>query len=394
LWRRLNLPMMQARDPMSKPAAADPALAVPQQDLIAHHRPIQAELEQAACRVIASGRYIQGPEVEALETEVARAAGVGHAIGLSSGTDALLVLLMALELRPGDEVVTTPFSFFATAGAVARLGGRPVFADVDPDTLNLDPARAAAALGPRTRAVITVDLFGRLASTDGLAQVCAARGLPIIEDAAQSIGARAGLDGPRVGERPLAATLSFFPAKNLGALGDAGMLLTNDAALARRVRLLRTHGAEKRYHHSEIGGNFRLDELQAALLRVKLPHLDRWTAGRRAAAEQYRRRLADRPGGLQLPPADAGCVWNQFVVQVPGGARDRLAAHLADRHISTAIYYPVPLHLQACFRDLGHGPGDFPHAERACDQVLALPLYPEIGEAAIDRVCAAVREFL
>jgi dTDP-4-amino-4,6-dideoxygalactose transaminase len=377
---------------MSKPAT-DPALAVPQQDLVAHHRPIQAELEAAARRVIASGRYIQGPEVESLEAEVARAAGVGHAVGLSSGTDALLVLLMALDLRPGDEVVTTPFTFFATAGAVARLGGRPVFADVDPQTLNLDPARAAAALGPRTRAVITVDLFGRVAATDGLAQACTARGLPILEDAAQSIGACAGAGGARVGERALAATLSFFPAKNLGALGDAGMLLTNDAALARRVRLLRTHGAEQRYHHREVGGNFRLDELQAALLRVKRPHLDRWTAARRAAAARYAQQLADGPGGLQLPPADPGCVWNQFVVQVPGGARDRLAAHLADRLISTAIYYPVPLHLQACFRELGYAPGAFPHAERACAQVLALPLYPEIPSAAIDRVCAAIREF-
>jgi dTDP-4-amino-4,6-dideoxygalactose transaminase len=381
---------------MSKPAAPDAAapLAVPLQDLQAHHRPIQAELEEAARRVIASGRYIQGPEVEALEAEVARAAGVGHAIGLSSGTDALLVLLMALDLRPGDEVVTTPFTFFATAGAVARLGGRPVFADIDPDTLNLDPARAAAALGPRTRAVITVDLFGRVCRTDALLAACAARGLPVIEDAAQSIGARTGQDGARVGELPLAATLSFFPAKNLGALGDAGMLLTNDAALARRVRLLRTHGAETRYHHSEVGGNFRLDELQAALLRVKLPHLDRWTAGRRAAAGRYHQQLADRPGGIQLPPADPGCVWNQFVIQVPGGLRDRLAAHLADRHISTAIYYPVPLHLQACFRDLGYAPGDFPQAERACAQVLALPLYPEIGDAAVDRVCTAIRSFL
>jgi dTDP-4-amino-4,6-dideoxygalactose transaminase len=380
---------------MSKLAApdADLALAVPQQDLQAHHRPIQGELEAAACRVIASGRYIQGPEVEALEAEVARDAGVGHAIGLSSGTDALLVLLMALDLHPGDEVVTTPFTFFATAGAVARLGGRPVFADIDPDTLNLDPGRAAAALGPRTRAVITVDLFGRLANTDGLAQACAARGLPVIEDAAQSIGARAGQDGPRVGEGPLAATLSFFPAKNLGALGDAGMLLTNDAALAKRVRLLRTHGAQRRYYHSEVGGNFRLDELQAALLRVKLPHLPRWTAGRRAAADRYRQQLGDRPGGIQLPPEDPGCVWNQFVVQVPDGARDRLAAHLADRHIATAIYYPVPLHLQDCFRDLGYAAGDFPHAEHACAQVLALPLYPEIGADAVDRVCAAVRGF-
>jgi dTDP-4-amino-4,6-dideoxygalactose transaminase len=365
---------------------------VPLQDLTAHHQPLLAELEAAARRVIASGRYIQGAEVEALEAELAAASGVTHAIGLSSGTDALLAVLMALGVGPGDEVVTTPFTFFATAGAVARLGARPVFADIRPDTLNIDPARAAAALGPRTRAVITVDLFGRVADTEGLAAACAARGLPLIEDAAQSIGARLGTAGPRVGERALAATLSFFPAKNLGALGDAGMLLTSDAELARRVRVLRVHGAEQRYHHTEVGGNFRLDELQAALLRVKLPHLPRWTEARRAAADRYRAQLAGCPG-IQLPPPDEGCVWNQFVIQVPGGARDRLAAHLRDRHIATAIYYPLPLHLQACFRDLGHRPGDFPQAERACQEVLALPVYPEIGAPSVDRVSAAVRGF-
>jgi dTDP-4-amino-4,6-dideoxygalactose transaminase len=368
-------------------------MAIALQDLKRHHDPIAGELEAAARRVIASGRYIMGPEVEAFEAEAAVACGVREAVGVSSGTDALLALLMALGIGPGDEVVTTPFTFFATAGTIARLGARPVFADIEPDTFNLDPARAAAALGPRTRAAMTVDLFGRVARTDNLAEACAARGVPLLEDAAQSIGARLGAAGPRVGEHALAAALSFFPAKNLGALGDAGMVLTNDAALARRVRLLRVHGAERRYHHTDVGGNFRLDELQAAFLRVKLPHLPRWTALRRAAAERYLHALADRPGGVGLPPADPGSAWNQFVIRVPGGRRDALAAFLAARDIATAVYYPVALHQQACFRALGHQAGDFPEAERATREALALPLYPEIPAADVDAVAAAVRAF-
>ena len=370
-------------------------MAIALQDLKAHHEPLREALEAASRRVIASGRYIMGEEVQAFEAEAAAACGVREAVGLSSGTDALLAALMALDIGPGHEVVTSPFTFFATAGAVARLGARPVFADILPDTLDLDPERAIAALSERTRAVITVDLFGRVARCPGLAEACAARNIPIIEDAAQSIGARAGTDGPRVGEQARAAVLSFFPAKNLGALGDAGMLLTNDVGMAGRVRRLRVHGADRRYYHQEVGGNFRLDELQAALLRVKLPHLSRWTGLRRAAADRYRQRLSDRPGGIALPPPDAGCVWNQFVIRVPDGrhGRDRLAGFLAERDISSAVYYPMPLHLQTCFRQLGHRPGDFPEAERACAEVLALPLYPEIPEDHVDTVAATIKDF-
>ena len=367
-------------------------MAIALQDLKAHHQELAAELEAASRRVIASGRYIQGEEVQAFEAEAAAACGVREAVGLSSGTDALLAALMALGIGPGDEVVTTPFTFFATAGAVARLGARPVFADVDPATLNLDSRRAVAALSPRTRAVITVDLFGRVADTEGLWQACAARDVPLIEDAAQSIGARLGERGPRVGQQARAAVLSFFPAKNLGALGDGGMLLSNDPALAAKVRTLRVHGAERRYHHTDVGGNFRLDELQAAFLRVKLPHLPRWTAQRRAAADRYRLRLAG-VRGIDLPPEDPGCVWNQFVIRVPQGRRDPLARFLAEREIGSAVYYPVPLHLQECFRSLGHQAGDFPEAERACGEVLALPLYPEIPPADVDAVAAAIRAF-
>jgi dTDP-4-amino-4,6-dideoxygalactose transaminase len=369
-------------------------MLIPTQDLQAHHAPLLSELNAAALRVIASGRFILGPEGEALEKEAASACGTAEAVAVSSGTDALLVLLMALGIGPGDEVVTTPFTFFATAGTIARTGAVPVFADIEPDTFNLDPRKAAALVGPRTRAVMTVHLFGRVARSDGgLAEACASRGVPLLEDAAQSIGARQGTGGPRVGELGRAAALSFFPAKNLGCLGDGGMVLTNDAVLAKSLRTLRVHGGERRYLHERVGGNFRLDELQCALLRVKLPHLERWTALRRAAAGRYRANLADLPGGITPPPDDPGAVWNQFVIRVPSGRRDALAKHLADKGIGTAIYYPLPLHLQACFAQLGHRPGDFPVAEQACQEVLALPLYPEIPTAHVDAVSEAIRGF-
>jgi dTDP-4-amino-4,6-dideoxygalactose transaminase len=363
-------------------------------DMEAHHAPLLDELGAAARRVIASGRYVHGAEGEAFERELASAAGTAHAVGVSSGTDALLATLMALGVGPGDEVVTTPLSFVATAAVVARLGARPVFADVDATTLNLDPARAMARLAPRTRAVIVVDLFGRVARTDGLGAACRDRGIALVEDAAQAIGARAGEGGARVGQLGRAATLSFFPAKNLGGLGDGGAVLTDDGELAQRLRLLRVHGAPRPHHHELVGGNFRLDELQAAMLRVKLPHLARWTGARRAVAAAYRARLGDRPGGLELPAEDAGCVWNQFVVRVGGGRRDGLRAHLAERGIASAVYYPVPLHLQPCFAALGHSLGDFPEAERASAEALALPIHPELSPGSVDRVCAEARAYL
>jgi dTDP-4-amino-4,6-dideoxygalactose transaminase len=368
-------------------------MPIPTQDLQAHHGPLFAELNAAALRVIASGRFILGAENEGLEREAAAACGVAHAVAVSSGTDALLVLLMALGIGPGDEVVTTPFTFFATAGAIARTGARPVFADIEADTMNLDPRKAAAAIGPKTRAVMTVDLFGRVARTAGLAEACAAARIPLLEDAAQSIGARLGVEGPRVGKQARAATLSFFPAKNLGGFGDGGMVITDDPALAKTIRMLRVHGSERRYHHQMVGGNFRLDELQCALLRVKLPHLQRWADLRRAAADRYREALAGTPGGIVLPPADPGCVWNQFVIRVPGGRRDALLKRFTDKGIGCAVYYPVPLHLQECFASLGHRAGDLPVAEQACAEALALPIYPEIPAAHIETVAAEVRAF-
>jgi dTDP-4-amino-4,6-dideoxygalactose transaminase len=369
---------------------------VPACDLEAQHAPLRTELEAAARRVLGSNRFILGPEVAAFEREAAAALGVRHAVGLSSGSDALLALLMTAGVGAGDEVVTTPFSFFASAGAIARLGARPVFADVEPDTLNLDSRAACAALGPRTRAVLVVHLFGRVARTAPLEEVCRARGIPLVEDAAQAIGAWRHRDGIEAGPRQLVGTLgraaavSLFPSKNLGGFGDGGLAITDDAALAAELRLLRAHGAAEKLHHLVVGGNFRLDELQAALLRVKLPHLQRWTARRRALAARYRTALAALP--LGLPPEDPGCVWNQYVVRVPRD-RDGLRAHLAARGVASAVYYPLPLHLQPALAALGHRVGDLPVAEQAAGQVLALPIFAELPDAAVDRVADAVRSF-
>ncbi len=383
---------------MSSPGTDEPG-AVPIQDLAAHHEPLLPELAAAALRVLSSGRFIAGPETEAFESEAAAALGVPEAVGVSSGTDGLLATLMACGVGPADEVVTTPFSFFASVGAILRLGATPVFADIDPATLNLDPTAALARVGPKTKAVLPVHLFGRVARTAPLEATCARQQIPIIEDAAQAIGARSDDEGG--GARPVgligrAAVLSFFPSKNLGGFGDAGMVLTGDGALAQRLRLLRVHGASTKHRHEILGGNFRLDELQAALLRVKLPHLPRWTERRRQVASLYRERLADLTAAglpIDLPPADHGCVWNQFVIRARAGARDRLGHHLARLDIATAVYYPTPLHLQPALGPLGLHPGDFPQAERAAAEVLALPIYPEISLADIDRVSDAIRSF-
>jgi dTDP-4-amino-4,6-dideoxygalactose transaminase len=374
------------------PAAATKT-DIPFQDLVGHHRPLEEELAAAVARVLRSGHFVAGPEVAHFEREAASALGVMHAVGVSSGTDALLTVLMALGIGPGDEVVTTPFSFFASAGAIARLGATPIFVDIDDGTHTLDDAGAANRVGPRTKAVLTVHLFGRVARTTMIEQACAAARIPLIEDAAQAIGACADGSrwGRRVGTIGRAAALSFFPSKNLGALGDGGMVLTGDGALGDRLRVLRMQGASPKYHHQVVGGNFRLDEIQAAALRVKLPRLFFWTERRRQLAARYIAQLAGVAVGL--PPEDPGCVWNQFVIRVGGGRRDALARYLAARQIATAIYYPEPLHLQPCFAPLGHRIGHFPNAERACAEVLALPIYPELADDAVDRICTDVRGF-
>ncbi|MFW6197928.1 MAG: DegT/DnrJ/EryC1/StrS family aminotransferase [Myxococcota bacterium] len=366
---------------------------VPLLDLQAHHAPLIDELGAALERVLTSNRFILGPEVQAFEAEVAGQLGVGHAVGVSSGTDALLAALMALEVGPGDEVITTPFSFFATAGCIARLGARPVFVDIDPGTFNLDVSQVAGAVTPRTRAVLPVHLFGQPYDVVGLHRALAGRDLPIVEDAAQAIGAITA-EGP-VGGLGTFGCFSFFPSKNLGCLGDGGLVTTNDAAFAERVCVLRGHGAQPKYHHPFVGGNFRLDAIQAAVLRVLLPHLPSWTAARRDNAARYDRMIADDPvlRDTVRPPRriQDGHVYNQYVVRVP--RRDDLRKFLASRGIGSEVYYPLPLHLQECFRALGYRRGDLPESERASREVLALPVYPELGEEAQRRVTEAMREF-
>jgi dTDP-4-amino-4,6-dideoxygalactose transaminase len=354
-------------------------MPVPLLDLQGQYGPLRDELLAAVARVCDSQRFIGGPEVEGLEREIATYLGVQHAVGLSSGTDALLVALMALGVGPGDEVITPTFSFFATAGCVSRVGATPVLVDIDPLTYNMDPAAAAAAITPRTRAIIPVHLYGQCAEMDPVLENAARRGIAVIEDAAQAIGAT--YKGRAAGSMGRVGCFSFFPSKNLGAFGDAGLLTTNDAALAHEVRLLRNHGAEPKYFHKRIGGNFRLDALQAAVLRVKLPHLDRWTALRRANADRYDAMFADAGVAVTVPFRAPGRdhIFNQYVIRVP--RRDAVRARLEALGIGTEVYYPVPFHLQECFTPLGYKAGDFPAAEAAAAETLALPIYGELTEA-------------
>lgn len=365
-------------------------MRVPLLDLHAQYASIRSEVLEAIARVCETQQFIMGPEVSALETELASAIGVAHAIGVSSGTDALLVALMALGIGPGDEVIVPTFSFFATAGCVSRLGATPVFVDVDPDTLMVQPADVEAAVTPRTRAIIPVHLYGLCADMDPLVAVAAARGLHVIEDAAQAIGAT--YRGRQAGAIGTVGCFSFFPSKNLGAYGDAGLVTTNDAAMADRIRRLRNHGAEPKYYHHEIGGNFRLDALQAAVLRVKLPHLARWSDRRRANAAAYGELFAG--AGLtrvvRLPhvPGERTHIYHQYVIRVPD--RDRVRRELADRGVGTEVYYPVPFHRQECFANLPGRGWDFPHADAAAREVLALPIYPELTREQQEYVVASL----
>jgi dTDP-4-amino-4,6-dideoxygalactose transaminase len=370
------------------------SLKVPLLDLQAQYRPLRAEILAAIERVCDSQRFIMGPEITSLESQMARMLGVRHAIAVSSGTDALLLALMALGITAGDEVITPTYSFFATAGAVARLGARPVLVDIDEATFNIDTAQAVAAITPRTKAIIPVHLFGQSADMDPLLLAASRDGIPIVEDAAQAIGAT--YKSRPLGSLGAFGCFSFFPSKNLGAFGDAGLLTAMDDELAKRARLLRTHGMEPRYYHHLVGANFRMDALQAAILRVKAPHLDGWTNGRRANAARYRAlfREAGLLDSVTLPsdPADSRHIYNQFVIRVAD--RDGLRAHLDERGIGTEIYYPVPFHLQPCFADLGYRRGDFPKAERAAADSLALPIYSELTETQQHAVVSAIGEFV
>ena len=378
-------------------------MRVPFLDLVSQLQTTRPDIERALLDVVASGRYVGGPLLDAFEQEMADYIGVEHAVGVSSGTDALLVSLMALDVGAGDLVVTTPYSFFATAGSVARLGATPVFVDIDPRTFNIDPARladwfeGAAERRSRVKAIVPVHLFGQCADMAPILELAAARGVPVVEDAAQALDARYpgassdGADRP-AGSMGTLGCFSFYPTKNLGAMGDAGLVATSDSGLAERVRRLRNHGGDTAYQHPEVGGNFRLDAMQAAVLHAKLPHLDGWYARRRECAAYYDERLT--VPGLELPAAAGGRdrhTYHQYVIRAD--RRDQLRAHLATREIDTMVYYPVPLHRQPCFHHLGHGAGAFPHSEDAAARSLALPIYPELTPAMQDRVIEEIADF-
>jgi dTDP-4-amino-4,6-dideoxygalactose transaminase len=367
---------------------------VPLLDLQAQYVALRDSLLQAVVRVLDSQRFVLGEEVRQLETEIARYCETKHAIACASGSDALLLALMALDLKSGDEVITTPFSFFATAAAITRLGARPVFVDIDPQTYNLDPSRVADAITSRTKAIMPVHLYGQCAEMDPLLELSSRRGIPIIEDAAQAIGATD--NERRAGSMGLVGCFSFYPTKNLGGAGDGGILTTNDDQVAQRLRRLRAHGGITEYEHSEVGINSRLDELQAAVLRVKLPHLDRWSDERGKKAAIYSQLLADGTVDFMLitPVVRAGNrhIFHQYVVRAPGN-RDALQEYLKNRGVGTKVYYPIPLHRQACFEYLGYKEGDFPESEKAARETLALPVYPELTEAQQAYVVEAVRSF-
>jgi len=368
-------------------------VTVPLLDLQAQYQPIRDEILRAITRVCDDQRFIMGPEVDALERELAGMLETSHAIAVSSGTDALLAALMALGIGPGDEVITPTYSFFATAGCVSRLGATPIFVDIDPVTFNVDPEAIERAITPRTKAILPVHLYGLCAAMDSIMAIARRAGVPIIEDAAQAIGARLG--GRQAGTMGAVGCFSFFPSKNLGAFGDGGLVTTNDASLASEIRLLRNHGMEPKYYHSKIGGNFRLDALQAAVLRVKAPHLAGWTAARRRNADRYRALFHEHGLGsaIELPVEPDGHfhIYNQFVIRTAN--RDALRAHLTSRRVATEIYYPVPFHRQACFASLGGNWPPFPVADRAAETSLALPIYGELTLDQQRHVVASIAEF-
>ena len=366
-------------------------MPVPLLDLTRQYKALREEIRQAIDRVCDSQRFILGAEVEDFERDAGAALESLHAVGVTSGTDALLVALMAIGVGRGDEVVLPTFSFFATAGVVSRLGATPIFVDIDPVDYCIDPALLRASISQRTRAVIPVHLFGQAAAMDRVME--AAGDVPVVEDCAQAWGA--SFDGRQVGSIGAMGAFSFFPSKNLGCFGDGGLVTTDNAELDRSLRELRMHGQSGPYHHPVVGGNFRIDALQAAVLRVKLPHVGAWIEGRRANAERYRE-LFHNAGlehtiGLPAAVAGRGHTYNQFVIRAP--RRDELRAHLADRGIGVAVYYPLPLHLQPCFEGLGHNEGDFPIAEEASREVLALPVFPELTESELEEVVRAIEEF-
>jgi dTDP-4-amino-4,6-dideoxygalactose transaminase len=364
-------------------------------DFAAERQELGPALELALKRVLTSGQYIGGPEVEAFEREFAAFQGVSLGVGLGNGTDALVLCLKALDLKPGDEVLTTPFSFFSSAAAIAWAGAVPRFADVEPHSALLSPETLEAHLTPRTRAIVAVHLYGQLCDLVGLQQLCQRHGLHLIEDAAQAHGAERS--GRRAGQGGGLAAFSFYPTKNLGALGDAGLVLSEDPVLANRLRRLRDHGSRAKYQHEELGTNSRLDALQAAALRVKLPHLERWNRRRAELAALYTERLADH-GGLRVPQpaADSRPCWHQYALRIRAGSsqRDQLREQLAREGIACSVHYPQPIHLQPAASSWGYRSGQFPNAEAWAREVLCLPLHPFLSEAQVERVCARIQALL
>jgi dTDP-4-amino-4,6-dideoxygalactose transaminase len=365
-------------------------MQVPLLDLKAQYATIKDDVMAAVTEVLESQRCIGGPKIEELEQKIAAISDCKFAVGVSSGTDAILNTLMDLEIGPGDEVITTPFTFFSTVGCIVRTGAEPVFVDIDPKTYNIDPAKIEAAITEKTRAIMPVHLFGQMADMDPIMEIAEKHSLAVIEDAAQSISST--YKDKKAGSLGTAGCFSFFPSKNLGAAGDGGMIVTNDEQLYEKMKMMREHGQKPRYHHHYIGGNFRLDAIQAAVLLVKLPYLDEWSQARRDNAAYYNKKFEGTV--IQTPYIREDCVsiYNQYCIRVP--KRDEVVSLLAEKSIGCAVYYPIPLHLQECFAYLGYKQGDFPLSEEAAEQIMAIPVYPELTDEMKDYVVDTIIDFL
>lgn len=370
--------------------------SVPLCDIQMQYRALKSEIDAAVLRVLESGQVILGPEVAAFEKECAEYCGAKYAVGCGSGTDALVLALHALGIGPGDEVIVPPFTFFATVSSVCRVGATPVFADIDPASFNIDPAEIEARITPRTKAIIPVHLYGQCCDMDAIRGIAEAHGIDVVEDAAQSFGAEYG--GVKCGTLGAISCFSFYPTKNIGTLGDAGLVTTNDEDLAKKLTALRVHGSEVKYYHKYLGYNMRLDAVHAAILRVKLPHVPEWLAGREAAAKRYDALIGKHQldGFLQRPVVrpNRRHVFNQYVVRVPAAHRDAIVKHMKDNNVGVEVYYPLALHQQECFKFLGYRVGDFPVSEEATRTVLALPMFPEITEAQQDRALGVIAGYL
>jgi dTDP-4-amino-4,6-dideoxygalactose transaminase len=365
-------------------------MQVPLLDLKAQYATIKDEVLAAVAEVLESQRCIGGPKVEELEKQIAAASDCKYGVGASSGTDALLNCLMSLEISSGDEVITTPFTFFASAGSIARTGAKPVFVDIDPKTYNIDSGQVAAAVTKNTKAIMPVHLFGQMADMDPIMDVADKHGLAVVEDAAQSITST--YKGKKAGSVGTTGCFSFFPSKNLGGIGDGGLVVTNDETLYQKMLVMRDHGQKPQYYYHFVGGNFRLDPIQAVALLVKLPHLDDWSEARRQNAAYYNKRFAGTAVETPYISPDCKTIYNQYCIRVP--RRDELVAHLREKGVGCAVYYPVPLHLQACFAYLGGRKGDFPESEKAAAEIMALPVYPELTDKMKDAVADTVLEYL